>query len=76
MEDAVGEYEELEDDFLLMANEGQPALVEVEVDEKEANKAEYANKGVVIVRDEEEEKLKEMREMYKKRLGIGQKKEV
>ncbi len=57
MEDPVGEYEELEDDFLLMANEGQPALVEVEVDEKEANKAEYANKGVVIVRDEEEEKL-------------------
>jgi hypothetical protein len=27
MEDNVGEYEELEDDFLFMANEGKPAIV-------------------------------------------------
>lgn len=32
MEDPVGEYEELEDDFLLLANEGKPALVEAESD--------------------------------------------
>lgn len=32
MEDAEGEYEELEDDFLLLANEGKPALIEAESD--------------------------------------------
>jgi hypothetical protein len=30
MEDQEGEYEELEDDFLFIANEGKPALIEVE----------------------------------------------
>ena len=46
MEDPEGEYEELEDDFLLLANEGKPALEEVEAD-----KTEFENKGVVIVED-------------------------
>ncbi len=41
----------------------------VEVQEEEP---EYHNKGVEIIRDEEEEKLKELREHYKKQLGIGQ----
>jgi len=27
MEDNDGEYDELEDDFLLLANEGKPALI-------------------------------------------------
>lgn len=79
MTDDIGDYDELEDDFLFLANEGKPAIVEVESD-KDINTAlitnndnlhEFANKGVVIVKDEEEEKLKAMREKYKKQLGIG-----
>jgi hypothetical protein len=53
LEDDENEYEELEDDFLIIANEGQVALVPV-VEEPEQTE-EYANKGVVIVRDEEAE---------------------
>jgi hypothetical protein len=52
LEDEEGEYEELDDNFLLLANEGQPALVIASVEEE---KPEYANKGVVIVKDEVEE---------------------
>jgi hypothetical protein len=73
MTDDVGEYDELEDDFLFLANEGKPAIVQVEevVSHNTATKdddelPEFANKGVVIVKDEEEEKLKAMREKYKK----------
>lgn len=60
-------YEELEDDFLMLANEGKPALVQ-EDDSKEEQE-EYTNKNVVIVRDEEAEELKRMREELKKRFG-------
>lgn len=70
MTDDVGDYDELEDDFLLLANEGKPAVIEVEeevmVNNKTDNLPEFANKGVVIVKDEEEEKLKALREKYKK----------
>jgi len=68
MFDDDGEYEELEDDFLMIANEGKAALISVEIDSKNVkdDQREYANKGVVIVKDEEEEKLKAMREKYKK----------
>lgn len=68
MFDDDGEYEELEDDFLMIANEGKAALISVETDSKNVkdDQREYANKGVVIVKDEEEEKLKAMREKYKK----------
>lgn len=33
MEDYEGEYDELEDDFLFLANEGKPALVQVETNQ-------------------------------------------
>ena len=52
-------YEELEDDFLMIANEGKPALVEA--------KEEFFNKDVVIVRDEEAEALAAMRQEIKRR---------
>ena len=65
-----GVYEELEDDFLLLANEGQPALVEAGLGEKGKDvQDEFDNKGVFIVRDEEAEQLKAMREELKKRFG-------
>ena len=59
-------YEELEDDFLMLANEGQPALVPEDNSKVEE---EYTNKNVVIVRDEEAEELKRIREDLKKRFG-------
>jgi hypothetical protein len=76
MTDDVGEYEELEDDFLMLANEGKPALETIESQADQNAQAatdgkEFANKGVVIFKDEEEEKLKALREKYKKQLGIG-----
>jgi hypothetical protein len=72
MNDDQGDYDELEDDFLLLANEGQPALVQVESDsQSEKDTQEYGNKGVVIVKDEEEEQLKAMREKLRKQFGIG-----
>lgn len=73
MTDDVGEYDELEDDFLMLANEGKPALETVESTAATTQDGkEFANKGVVIVKDEEEEKLRALREKYKKQLGIGQ----
>ena len=67
LEDDQGEYDNLEDDFLLTANDGKPALVmdeEVKAEEeKEEEEEEYENKGVTFVEgDEMEERLKEMRE--------------
>lgn len=71
MQDEDGDYEELEDDFLLMANEGKPALQEDEKDEEKGQEEnedqEYENKDVYIIEKDEEEKeaeerLKEMRE--------------
>ena len=38
LEDSEGEYEELEDDFMMIANEGQVALEAVEEDEAEESK--------------------------------------
>jgi len=70
-EDEAG-YGELEDDFLLLANEGQPALVEVDDKNTAAEEdkvEEFENKGVVIFRDEEAEQLKAMREELRKRFG-------
>jgi hypothetical protein len=63
-------YEELEDDFLMLANEGKPALI-VEDNKaiKEDRTEEYSNKNVVFVRDEEAEELKRIREELKKRFG-------
>ena len=69
-ENASAGYEELEDDFLMLANEGRPALEEV--NEQEVQKAEYDNKNVVIVEDEEDEDqkaLRLMREQIKKKFG-------
>jgi hypothetical protein len=51
----------------MLANEGKPALVQ-EDDSKEEQE-EYTNKNVVIVRDEEAEELKRVREELKKRFG-------
>lgn len=57
----------MEDDFLFLANEGKPALEVVETESSKGDDGkEFENKGVVIVRDEEEEQLKAMREKYKK----------
>ena len=61
-------YEELEDDFLMLANEGLPALVEDKHVPAQTGD-EYSNKNVVIVRDEEAEELKRVREELKKRFG-------
>lgn len=76
VDDGDAEYEELEDDFLLLANEGKPALVEApsssdaeEKDGESAEREEFENKGVVFVRDEEAEQLKAMREELKRRFG-------
>lgn len=54
MDDDEGEYEELDDDFLMLANEGQPALI---LDETPENEEDFHNKGVLIVKDEMEERL-------------------
>jgi hypothetical protein len=60
---------------LLLANEGKPALIEVEDTntaaggEEDKEGEEFENKGVVIFRDEEAEQLKAMREELKKRFG-------
>lgn len=60
---------------MLLANEGKPALIEVEDTntaaggEEEKEGEEFENKGVVIFRDEEAEQLKAMREELKKRFG-------
>lgn len=78
MTDDVGQYDELEDDFLMLANEGKPALEVIEKETTTTSAAisqdgkEFANKGVVIVKDQEEENLKALREKYKKQLGLGQ----
>lgn len=50
----------------MLANEGQPALVP---EDKSKVEEEYTNKNVVIVRDEEAEELKRIREDLKKRFG-------
>ena len=56
----MGDYEELEDDFLFLANEGQPALIPQ--DAADDDDQEYENKGVIHVKDEMEERLAQMRE--------------
>ncbi len=69
-ENASAGYEELEDDFLMLANEGKPALEEAK--EEDFSKAEYINKNVVIVENEENEDqkaLRLMREQLKKKFG-------
>lgn len=58
LEDDEGEYEELEDDFLFLANEGKPALVAEEISDDEKEKemnGDFHNKGVIIIKDELEE---------------------
>ena len=83
MEDDQGVYDELEDDFLLLANEGKPALelveetLTAEQSKVAANAAivEFENKGVVIVRDVVEEQLQAMRAQLKARFGIVKKAE-
>jgi cupin superfamily acireductone dioxygenase involved in methionine salvage len=59
-EDDDAGYEELEDDFLMIANEGKPALVEASdsVAKSLAKSDEFGNKDVVIVKDEEADALK------------------
>lgn len=72
--DSEGVYEELEDDFLLLANEGKPALIEASTEDGSKalkNNEDFENKDVVFVRDEEAEALKAMREEIKKRFGLG-----
>ena len=83
MEDDQGVYDELEDDFLLLANEGKPALelveetLTAEQSKVAANAAivEFENKGVVIVRDVVEEQLQAMRAQLKARFGMVKKAE-
>ena len=43
-DDEFDKYEELEDDFLMIANEGQLAIEEVDADEEEAKKASHPTK--------------------------------
>lgn len=52
VDDEAG-YDELEDDFLMLANEGKPALIEA----PKGND----NRDVVFVKNEEEESLKNLR---------------
>ena len=51
----------MEDDFLFIANDGKPALELADdsnsSDKNDTNKADFHNKGVVIVKDEMEERL-------------------
>lgn len=64
MEDYEGVYEELEDDFLFLANEGQAAVVAQQVEPTQDGVKKgptHENSGVVIIKDEEEEKTKELR---------------
>ena len=68
-EDQSAGYEELEDDFLMLANEGQPALIDASKEELSKATDEFSNKDVVFVVDEEAEELKRMREELKKRFG-------
>jgi hypothetical protein len=68
-EDQSAGYEELEDDFLMLANEGQPALIEASKEELSKATDEFSNKDVVFVVDEEAEELKRMRAELKKRFG-------
>lgn len=76
-EDSDAGYDELEDDFLMLANEGKPALVEATakdnrkggLNDLDDKGEEYSNKNVVFVRDEEAEELKRIREELKKRFG-------
>lgn len=66
------DYDLLEDDFLFLANDGQPALVEVDNSKRAAaNTEEFDNKGVIIVRDEEAEALTALREELKKRFHLS-----
>ena len=46
-------YEELEDDFVLLVNDGKPALELVE-DENPDNLKDFANKGVLIIEEPKE----------------------
>lgn len=70
LEDDNGEYDELEDDFLMLANEGKPALevVEETAVKGKSSKEEFANKGVVIVKDDVEEQLNAIRAQMKLRM--------
>lgn len=45
--------------------------VESESETEQQQTQEFANKGVIIVKDEEEEALKAMREKLRKQFGIG-----
>ena len=47
LDDSDGEYEELEDDFLMIANEGQVAIEEVEEDANEAGSKDKGAKGTL-----------------------------
>ena len=47
LDDSDGEYEELEDDFLMIANEGQVAIEEVEEDADEAGSKDKGAKGIL-----------------------------
>ena len=47
LDDSDGEYEELEDDFLMIANEGQVAIEEVEEDADEADSKAIGAKGIL-----------------------------
>lgn len=65
-------YEELEDDFLMLANEGQPALAEAPL--REDSDDENNNKGVVIFKDEEAEALKNLRMEALKKIAAAKNK--
>lgn len=54
----VGDYEELEDDFVLNVNDGKPALELVEDsedDSEDQRDRDFANKGVRILEGEDDE---------------------
>ena len=72
LEASEGEYEELEDDFLMIANEGQVALQVIEDDEDEkdknkedadkpfdANEADFRSRDIQILKEEDDEENEE-----------------
>ena len=54
LEDSEGEYEELEDDFMMIANEGQVALEVVEEEESGKNQKNGAGKSNGILKSQVE----------------------
>ena len=77
LEASDGEYEELEDDFLMTANEGQIALEVVEEEEVGAkpdkpfdmNEEDFRTRDIMILEDEEEDEEEKALKEYRERMA-------